>query len=79
LQQAERLLLEHVEATPGEMAYNLACVYGLRTDVQSCLKWLRVSQHHKILPDCANLRDDKDLDAVRNAPEYVEWLKQVYP
>ncbi|MDX8398817.1 MAG: hypothetical protein R8K20_01040, partial [Gallionellaceae bacterium] len=78
-QQAERLLLEHAEAAPGEMAYNLACVYGLRTDVQSCLKWLQVCQQHKTLPDCAHLRAEKDLDLVRDAPEYVDWLKQVYP
>ena len=79
LDQAEQLLLAHADAAPGVVAYNLACAYGVRGDVQACLKWLRVSQAHKTLPDCTHLRDDKDLEAVRNTPEFTEWFKQVCP
>lgn len=80
LDQAEQLLLKHVEsAPPGMLAYNLACVYGLRSDVQTCLKWLRVSQEHEVLPGCEHLGRDKDLDAVRSDPAFIEWFKQVCP
>ena len=79
LDQAKQLLLVHEDAAPGVVAYNLACVYGVCGDVQACLKWLRVSQKHEKLPDCAHLRDDKDLEAVRNTPEFAEWFKQVCP
>ena len=79
LDQAEQLLLAHADAAPGKVAYNLACVYGRRADVQNCLKWLGVSQKHNTLKDCTYLREDKDLDEVRNAPEFVEWLRQVCP
>ncbi|MFZ3019198.1 MAG: hypothetical protein WA056_12175 [Gallionella sp.] len=79
LEQAEQLMQGHAEAAPGVVAYNLACVYGVRADVQRCLQWLRVSQEHGELPDCEHLRTDKDLDSVRDAPEFIEWLKQVCP
>lgn len=79
LKQVEQLLLAHAEAAPGVVAYNLACVYSIRGDLQSCLKWLRVSEEHGELPDRTHVRTDKDLDAVRNAPEFIEWFRQAYP
>lgn len=79
LEQAEQLLLGHAAAAPGLVAYNLACIYGLRGDVQNCLKWLRVSQEHGKLPDCKHLREDKDLDPVWNDPAFIEWLSKVCP
>ena len=75
--QAEELLLAHAGTAPGEMAYNLACVYSLRGDVVQCLHWLKVSDAHKKLPDCEHIRDDKDLDAVRNLPEFIAWFATV--
>lgn len=77
LNQAEQLLLAHVDAAPDMVSYNLACVYGQRKDVQSCLHWLTVCQAHKKLPDCAHLNTDKDLDAVRESPEFIAWLATV--
>lgn len=77
LSQAEQLLLAHADAAPGLVAYNLACLYGLRADIQQCLHWLNICQSHKELPDCSHLRADKDLDAVRNSPEFIAWLATV--
>lgn len=79
LVQAEQLLLEHANAAPGVVAYNLACVYGLRADVQSCLKWLKVAQEHKTLVSCEHIRNDKDLEPVCTDPAFTEWLNQVCP
>lgn len=77
LGQAEQLLLAHVAAAPNVVSYNLACVYGRRGDVTQCLHWLAISHAHKELPDCEHLRQDKDLNAVRNAPEFIEWFSLV--
>lgn len=74
LDEAEQLLLAHADAAPDVVAYNLACVYGLRVDIQKCLHWLNIGLSHKQLPDCAHLRNDKDMDAVRKSPEFIAWL-----
>jgi tetratricopeptide (TPR) repeat protein len=79
LDQIEQLLLQHAEAAPGVVAYNLACVHGVRGDVKNCLHWLKVAQEHKTLPACEHVRKDRDIDPVRNDPEFIEWFKQVCP
>lgn len=76
LEQAEQLLLQHAGAAPGVVAYNLACVYGVRSDVQNCLHWLKVCQKHGKLSSCEYVHKDKDLDPVRNDPEFIAWLQQ---
>lgn len=75
--QAEQLLLAHADVAPGKVSYNLACVYGQRGDVAQCLQWLKVCQTHENLLDCEHVRKDKDLDAVRGAPEFIAWLESV--
>ena len=77
--RAEKILLQHAEAAPGAVAYNLACIYGLRGDAATCLRWLNTCQTYKALPDCAHLKSDSDLTAVRTSPEFVEWLRTVCP
>lgn len=79
VEQAKNLLLNHAEAAPGVVAYNLACVYGLRGDVQSCLKWLKVRQERGKPLDCEYMRNDQDLDPVRNDPDFIAWLEQACP
>ena len=79
LDRAEDILLRHADEAPGVVAYGLACVYGRRGDATRCLHWLKISQTHHTLPDCTHLRTDPDLDAVRAAPEFVEWLQSVCP
>jgi hypothetical protein len=79
LNQAELLLLQHAEAAPGIVAYNIACIYSLQQDVLACLKWLRIAQQHNSLESCEHMREDHDLDTIRNTPEFIEWFKQVCP
>ena len=79
LDRAESLLLKHVDHAPDLISYNLACVYGIRGDVVSCLRWLKTSQANNGLPDCNKLQTDSDLDAVRSTPEFVDWLLSVCP
>lgn len=79
LEQAEQLLLQHAEAAPDVVTYNLACVYGRLHNVQSCLHWLKVAKEHKALENCEHMRNDQDLDPVRNDPEFIDWLEQACP
>jgi tetratricopeptide (TPR) repeat protein len=58
----------HVESySPGEAAYNLACISSLRNDEASCRQWLEVSRSHGTLPTWEHLLVDADLDNVRSA------------
>ncbi|MDD4964200.1 MAG: hypothetical protein PHI11_09820 [Gallionella sp.] len=77
--RAEQILLQHADAAPQIVGYNLACVYGIRGDVATCLKWLKICQTHNVLPDCTHLQTDTDLDNVRSAPEFVAWLQTHCP
>jgi tetratricopeptide (TPR) repeat protein len=79
LDQAESLLLKHVEHAPSLVAYNLACVYGIRGDVGSSLHWLKASHASNALPTCEKLQTDPDLDAIRLSSEFVDWLHSVCP
>lgn len=75
--RAEQLLLQHAEAAPELVAYNLACVYGQRGDVSNCLHWLKTAQTHNKLVSCEHLQTDADLDAIRNHPDFQAWLQSV--
>jgi Plant specific mitochondrial import receptor subunit TOM20 len=77
LNQAEKMLLAHADAAPSVVSYNLACIYGRRGDVPRCLHWLSIPKTEKELPDCAHLSSDKDLDPVRNTPEFNAWFASV--
>lgn len=75
--RAEKLLLQHAKAAPEVVAYNLACVYGQRGDVSSCLHWLKTAQTHNKLVSCEHLQTDADLDVVRDHPDFQAWLQSV--
>lgn len=79
LNRSEEILLSHASEAPGVVAYNLACVYSRRGDVARCVHWLKMCQTHGTLPDCTHLRTDRDLDALRAAPEFIEWFQSVCP
>ncbi len=77
--QAEKILLQHAKAVPEKVAYNLACVYGQRGEVATCLHWLKIAQEHKTLASCEHLQTDIDLDPVRDHPDFQAWLQSVCP
>ncbi|WP_292994669.1 hypothetical protein [Nitrosomonas sp.] len=77
--RAEQILLHHAKAVPEVVAYNLACVYGQRGDVSSCLYWLQTAQLHNKLVSCEYLQSDSDLDEVRNHPDFQAWLQSICP
>lgn len=76
---AEQLLLQHAKAAPEVVAYNLACVYGQRGDVSSCLHWLKTAHAHNKLVSCEHLQTDADLRTVRDHPDFQAWLQSICP
>ena len=77
--RAEQLLLQHAKAAPEVVAYNLACVYGQRSDVPNCQHWLKTAQVPNKLVSCMHLQTDSDLGAVRDHPDFQAWLQLVCP
>lgn len=75
-----RSLLETVETIKeGQGAYNLACISAQLGDVGAMIEWLETSKTANLLPTKEYIARDKDLDIVRNQPEFIDWLKTAYP
>ena len=55
----------------GSAAYNLACIYALRADEQSCEQALQQAKEFGSLPDVAAIMQDEDMENVKQA----QWFK----
>jgi len=62
---------------PGHAAYNLACICSVRNDEDGCRKWLQVSRSHDQLPARDHLANDPDLENVRSAGWFEEFIAGV--
>ena len=56
----------------GSAAYNLACIYALRGDEEACQQALQQAREFGSLPNHANILSDPDMDKVKQA----EWFKE---
>ncbi|MCE5180292.1 MAG: hypothetical protein LLG15_00685, partial [Betaproteobacteria bacterium] len=63
---------------PGAGAYNLACIAALNHDVRGCIEWLNTSRRHGSLPSAEHLREDRDLDWVREQPDFQVWWDDAF-
>lgn len=59
----------------GSAAYNLACVYALRGNAEACHQALLQAKDFGSLPDEANILSDVDLDNVKQAEWFVEFIE----
>ncbi|MDO8344948.1 MAG: hypothetical protein Q7T48_17235 [Cellvibrio sp.] len=69
LTSAEKLDADHV--------YNLACLYSRINGKDKCKEKLLRCRDAKTLPNKAHLRDDKDLENVRNEPWFEELINSI--
>ncbi|MDD2760508.1 MAG: hypothetical protein PHH11_09490 [Methylomonas sp.] len=56
-------------------AYNLACIYALRGDQDACLQALQQAKERGSLPDIGNILEDVDLDNVKQAQWFVDFME----
>lgn len=76
--RGEKMLNEANDRSPGSASYNLACLAGLREDAPGAARWLRDAQaHNRRWPSCAHIDTDRDLDSVRETPEFQQALIDV--
>lgn len=59
----------------GSAAYNLACVRALRGDEQACQQFLQQAKDFGSLPDVANILQDDDMDNVKQAAWFKEFVE----
>jgi len=76
LQNASEKIEERLLIAPKNesLLYNLACVEGLRGNVQACLKWLR--RWKKVAPASRRMHIANDLafEKVRGDPDFIAFL-----
>ena len=61
----------------GAASYNLACIYGLRTDKEACLKTLESARDAGTLPDAGDILNDPDLIGVKDQDWFIEFMESL--
>jgi len=61
----------------GSAAYNLACIYALRGDEDACLRALQQAKEFGSLPAVDNILQDADMDNVKQATWFKEFIAAV--
>ncbi|QPK63669.1 hypothetical protein IVG45_01410 [Methylomonas sp. LL1] len=61
----------------GSAAYNLACIYALRGDEEACQQALRQAKEFGSLPDETNIMRDEDMENVKQAQWFTEFMDAV--
>jgi hypothetical protein len=59
----------------GSASYNLACIYGLRGEKESCLNALEIAKGKGSLPIPADILADPDLEGVKNQDWFVAFME----
>lgn len=71
LAEAREKLLLAEQYSVGAGSYDLACIAALSGNTHEAQHWLENCRVHKTLPDCDNLRTDKDIDSLRA----LDWFE----
>lgn len=58
--------------------YDLACVAALRGKKEDAMQLLMECKERNILPQFIHLNEDKELDSLRDLPEFKKMLQDVY-
>ena len=61
----------------GVAAYNLACIYGLRNENESCLEALKTAKEHGSLPDKEDIMNDPDMAQVVKQKWFKDFMEAI--
>jgi len=61
----------------GSASYNVACIYGLRSEKEGCLNALEISKNKGYLPVVADIIADPDLDRVKHQDWFVDFMESL--
>lgn len=71
---AERQFQRANTIQKGTASYNLACIFALRNEEQSCQQALEDSRKHGSLPSTEDIWNDPDLDNVKQCRWFAEFM-----
>ena len=77
LDEAEKKLLAVEALVEGFGAYNMACLSALRGEDEEARSWLEKSRELGHLPSLEHLRQDPDLDNIRDQPWFEAFLAEL--
>lgn len=72
--KAKESFLNAEEIQSGSASYNLACLYALHNDADASLESLEKAREHNLLPDEKDILNDSDLDNVKQATWFDEFI-----
>ncbi|MCH8622541.1 hypothetical protein [Undibacterium sp. TS12] len=78
LDEAQDLLMRGEELDEGSCAYNLACVFALKLDINQTVTWLDKCAAFGRLNDKAFIDGDRDFDLIRSHPEFTAWMEKTF-
>jgi tetratricopeptide (TPR) repeat protein len=61
----------------GAASYNVACIYGLRGEKETCLNALEISKNKGYLPVAADILADPDLDRVKDQDWFIDFMESL--
>ncbi|ULJ65177.1 TPR end-of-group domain-containing protein [Wielerella bovis] len=82
LQQAKQIAHDFLAKYPQYapyFAYNRACLSALENNLPQAIEQLKLSQQADDFPNKAHILQDKDLENIRETPEFQAWLKEAFP
>ena len=61
----------------GSGSYNISCIFALKGEPEKSKRWLFKAKENDYLPSCKHLKQDSDLDSLREIEWFKDFLKEV--
>jgi predicted Zn-dependent protease len=76
-EQAREKLTVLEQLSPGQSAYNFACLAALQGNPEEAKEWLLKAREYSQLETLQHVREDSDLDSLRGEPWFKELLEEL--